>query len=251
MENIKNIFSGRSKKYQTTMLVLSFFVVSIIYLGMANDTFYFLQGGSAGDVMLAKAMSEGDGFYEVWRVGQPPCTVRPPGLAFLISLIFRVFGINLLIVKVVNNIFGIAAFGFGYLLIKRMSGKFYLALTCAFFAAVLPFWAGMLKYIYSGYAYSMLLMAGLLIFMLAEKEEYKSMRLNFLVCLVTALIFFVRSIGIVLPAAAIVSVLFNSNISASRRIKFGAVVIRNPLTIFNFFSSFSLRTTLDSVITPV
>lgn len=207
-------------------LLLGIFLVlvSALYLSMANGRFYFLEGASSGDIMLAKALAEGHGFREVWRVGRPPCTVRPPGLAFALSLVVRVAGLNLLAMKVVNNLFGPLAFLGAVMLLRRRMESARLGLVIAAFSFTIPFWIEMAEHLYSGAAYAGLALWSLWVFEEADERGFRGWALALVSAALVGCALMVRGIGMVVPAAMVLSLLLRKRAPLRTRMLWIAVI---------------------------
>lgn len=207
------------------LMILASVVVAALYLAMANNRFHFLEAAESGDILLARALAQGEGFREVWRLGKPPCTVRPPGFAFIMSLVVRIFSMDLLAMKVINNLFGVLGFLAALVLLRRRLDSNYLVLVLCFFSFTLPFWIDVSKYLYSGGAYTCFILFALAAFETADDREFGG---RWLLLLFTALFagsLMIRGAAIALPVAALISLLSRRVAPAKNRWTWAVAVV--------------------------
>ena len=210
---------------QKILVYVVLLLVAGLFLVMSNQRFYFLQGSSAGDILLARALASGEGFREVWRLGSPPCTVRPPGLAAIMAGIIVLIGENLLVFKLVNNLFGAAAFAGALLLLRKRMHTLAGPLLIAAFAMTLPFWIGIARHLYSGILFTALVLWSLFMF---EREQERGFKSAFAVAafsLTACGAILTRAIGVALPAAAVVAFVLNRHAAAGRRLYLAAILV--------------------------
>jgi len=211
---------------RVVLTIAAALLVAGLYLLMANNRFYFLEGSAAGDILLAKALAGGEGFREVWRLGQPPCTVRPPGLALIMAGVVKVFYLKLLVIKLVNNCFGVVACVFAFLLLRRRMDSFYLALVFALVSLTLPFLIQISLYIYSGLAYTAFALAALVVFERADDDGFRSSRHLAAFTVISSAGAMIRTMEIALPLAAVLSLLTrNNSLSPRKRLIWTAAIV--------------------------
>jgi len=223
-DNAPNNFQGRIF-ISRVALVVSGALVCVLYLLMANNHYYFMQGSSSIPILLAKALAGGDGFREVWRIGQPPRTVTPPGFALMLSVVVRLFGLNLFAMKILNNLFGVAAFLGAYALISRRIKAPPFALLIAVFSSTLVYWVGTAEYLYAGMPNFAIVIWALAAFETADDKNFKTRRLVVVVALLTVGAVLVRGIGIAFPAAVMASLITRRGAPSSRRLWWGSLIV--------------------------
>ncbi len=200
-------------------------VVAGLYLVMSNQRFYFLQGASAGDILLSRALASGQGFREVFRLGSPPCTVRPPGLTALLALISVVFSENIFVFKFINNLFGGAAFLGGALLLRKRMQAWAPGVMITFFSMTLPFWIGMAKHLYSGVLFTALLLWSLFLFEREQERGFKSLPAIVCFSVMASAAILTRAIGVTLPVTAVLAVIFSREVPVRRRLYISGTVV--------------------------
>ncbi|MFO8058301.1 MAG: hypothetical protein R6V10_13495, partial [bacterium] len=225
-------------KRDRTLVAAVLLGVAGLFVVMSNQRFYFLQGSAASDILLSRALASGQGFREVLRIGSPPCTVRPPGFTSLLAVLNLLFGENLFLYKLINNLFGAAAFLFGVLLLRKRTRSPAVPLMIAAFSMTLPFWIGIARHLYSGIIFTALVMSSLWVFEREHERGFTSVLslIGFSVLASAALL--TRSIGVTLPAAAVLSVFLHRRLPIKNRLYLAAAVL---LITGLFFGAWTVR----------
>jgi len=208
---------GKASRLQTVAFWASLVLVAALYLGMTNNRFHFLMSASSGDILLAEAIAEGHGFREVWRLGSPPCTVRPPGLAFVLAPFAFPPEINLFAMKLMNNLFGPLGFVGAYLFLLVRTRNRYAALMMALYASTLFFLVGQARFLYSGIAYFALVSWSLYFFERTRQRVFADRWRLTVFSVLSAAAFLVRSIGIAVGFSGAASLALSGR--GSRRLR--------------------------------
>ena len=200
-------------------------LIAVLYLSAANPHFRFMEGASAIKILHARALLAGQGYTDIGRVGAPPEIVRPPGFPAFMALVFAVFGENLLVLKIINNLFAPAGFLALFLLLKRRSDSPFTALAIAFAGYLFPFLVGMARYLEAELMFCFLFFAALYVFERAHDEGHVRKSLaaifTFLLCISSL----VRSVAFVLVFAALPALGFRKEVSLGRRLVFALVIV--------------------------
>jgi len=104
----------------TKWFLLAYVLISILLF----DPKPFLGGDNAVYVILAESIVQGKGYRDLHIVGEPPHTTYPPGMALLFAPFVAVFGRNLILLKFVIVLVGLAGYWFFLKITQGISPPF-------------------------------------------------------------------------------------------------------------------------------
>ncbi len=200
-------------------------IIAGLYLGAANPHFRFMEGASAIKILHARAILSGQGYTDIGRIGTPPEIVRPPGFPLFMAGVFALCGENLLILKILNNLFAPAGFMVLFLLLQRRFPSPWTAIVIASAGYLFPFFLGMARYLEAEFLFCLLFFAALYVFERAYDNGLERKTWLIIFALLVCLSSLVRSVGFILVPAALPVLGFMSNASGKRRLAWAVTIV--------------------------
>ncbi len=200
---------------QRPLLVIILFT-ALLYLPGLNSLFYFQGGDNANYMLLARALADGRGYSDTLVLPSGPHTKYPFFYPLMLAGVFKIFGENMLLIKLLNvgfiMLMGIACHG----LVLRRDGPG-LALPAGLLAVSWILVHDLSNHVLSDIAFAGLAMACLWVFPEPGQNRY---RLRLIACaLLLVLSYFTRTAGLALFAALIAATLFGLPLRGHLRAK--------------------------------
>ncbi len=128
------LFWGRRKKLCISLLLATGVILSILLFDPKLGT----GGDNALYIILARALSSGQGFSNIHQANCPPHTLVPPGYPLLLVPLVAIFPESFIPLKLLSVAFFIGSILLTYLLLKNYVG-YLAAFIVSLFMAIAPF----------------------------------------------------------------------------------------------------------------
>jgi 4-amino-4-deoxy-L-arabinose transferase-like glycosyltransferase len=110
----------------TQLILFVLLLITIVYMVSPTDNL-FPGGDNARYLILAKALLTGNGYRNIGTIAESYHTLAPPGFPLLLSGIIAIFGMNVILSKILVGMFGVLSVAIVYALFKRDYGTHYAA----------------------------------------------------------------------------------------------------------------------------
>ena len=124
------------KRYGNIASLVILCALCAMYIMCNNSVLFFEGGDNAIYLFLAKALASGKGYRDIYLAGAPVHTQYPPLFPLILSLIIRIHGTDMYLMKMVVSASSAATIALSYFLFRRRSFALPLAtviwLACLF-----------------------------------------------------------------------------------------------------------------------
>lgn len=219
-----------SDRYKILLLLVVVSILCSLHLNRNLDT----GGDNARYIILARSLLEGKGYRDSHLVGEPYHTAIPFVFPSLLIPVLYFFGYNLLALKVVPFLFGIASIFMAYIVIRNLTNE-HIAIRVALLFGICKLFVTRSTVVLSEGPYLFFMLSVLIFFNRYKRDKRWSSINGFFLILFLLLSFFTRTIGIVLLLATLFSL--------RKNVKKGALVLllfTLPALLW-FFRAYSLK----------
>ena len=109
------------KRYGNIASIVILCALCAMYIICNNSVLYFEGGDNAIYLFLAKALASGKGYRDIYLAGAPVHTQFPPLFPLILSLIIRVHGADMYLMKMVVSASSAVTIALSYFLLRRRS----------------------------------------------------------------------------------------------------------------------------------
>lgn len=180
--------------YPFALLLIFSITYSYIFDSKLN-----LAGDNADYYLLAKAISQGDGYVSILSPDKPAVNHWPPGYPVIMAAAMKVFGYSLTTHKVINGLFLLASSVLAFFLFRRLSGNINLSFVTSFLILLNGTMLSFSTVTMSEISFVFFTLLSIMFFLKIdlEKEFWKNQHFYFfLICSVYA--YHIRTIGMAL-----------------------------------------------------
>ncbi|MDF1515115.1 MAG: glycosyltransferase family 39 protein [Anaerolineae bacterium] len=181
--------------------ILPVLLFAVIGYGAGLTDNLFPGGDNARYLILAKSLLTGNGYRNIGTLTAPYHTLAPPGFPLLLTLVISVFGMQIILAKLIVGSFGLIAIGLVYALFKRNYSPFYATSIAALYgtAPVVLMYA---RRVYSDIPFMVFSLLSLLAVKHYATEESLFNKWLLLAALALAAAFYLRPIALTLLLAS-------------------------------------------------